>query len=387
MKFAYLVWKSLWYKPGRTVLTLLSMLAAFVLLGVMQTVGYSLSHPSPAFGSDTLIVFNKSSLTQPLPYAYRQDLTSIPGVAEVCVGDSLVGYYRDPKKPIGVTAVDIASYFAIRRNDIEVSDAQLKAMASTRDGAIIGPVTAKKYGWKVGDLVTLHANGNFVRRDGSVDWPFTVVGILKVKKPSDQGLFGERIYIDYGYLDEGRMLNKGKVEMFIVQPAASTNADAVARTIDAHFANSPQETRSMPMKSLVMIMLRQIGDIGFIINSITAAVLITLAFMIGNAMMHTFHERIPEFATLKAIGFSDRLVMTLIVSESLMTCAVGATAGIGGAWMLIPLLRKGVQGVDLTPTALLPGVGMALLLAIVVALVPALRAQRLQVVDALAARQ
>jgi putative ABC transport system permease protein len=387
MKYGYLVWKSVWHKPGRTVLTLLSMLAAFLLLGVMQTVGYSLSHPSPAFGSDTLIVFNKSSIGQTLPYAYLQDLVSMTGVGHACVADSLVGYYRDPKKPITVSAVDIDSYFAIRRNDIEVAAAQLQAMTTTRNGAIIGPDTAEKYGWKVGDLVNLHANGNFVRSDGAVDWPFVVVGILKIRNPSDRGLFGERIYIDYHYLDEGRVLGKSKAQMFMVQPPATTAADELARSIDAHFANSPQETRSMPMKSLVMIMLRQVGDIGFIINSITTAVLVTLAFMIGNAMMHTFYERIPEFATLKAIGYSDRLVMLLVIAESLMTCAVGAAMGIGGAWLLIPLLRKEMMGVDLTPTALLPGVAMALLLAIAVALIPALRVRRLQVVDALAARQ
>jgi putative ABC transport system permease protein len=105
--------------------------------------------------------------------------------------------------------------------------------------------------------------------------------------------------------------------------------------------------------------------------------------MTANAMMHTFHERTPDFAVLKTIGFTDWLVASLIVAESVVMCGIGAAVGVTGAYLLLPMLRNMIHRVDLTPVALLPGLATALVLAIVVALIPALRAQRLQIVDAL----
>lgn len=385
MKYAYLVWRFLWHKPGRTILTLLSMVAAFLLLGVMQTVEYALSHPSPAFGSDILVVFNRASYSLPLPYAYRHAIESIPGVGLVSVGGHVSGYYKDPKNTLTADAVDPVPFFTLRSDQIGISEDQLRALQATRTGAIVGPGIARKYGWNVGDRITLHANGSYIQHSGSIDWPFTIVGVFTVKEPAAMGQLGNRVVFRYEYLDAARVFNQGKVDLFMVKPATGAEADQVARAIDSRFANSSQETRSTPLRALAVTILKQFGNIGFIINSITAAVLVTLAFMIGNAMMHTFYERIPNFATLKTLGFPGRLLALLVVAESVMICASGAAIGIGGAYLLIPLLRTAVHGADLSPFGLLPGVGFALILAIAVALIPAWRAQRLQIVAALAA--
>lgn len=386
MKFFFLVWSWLWHKSARTLLTLLSITAAFLLLGIMQVVGYALAHPSPAFGADVLAVFNKSSYGLPLPYAYRQEIESMPGVGLVNVVSGIDGYYREPENTIHADAVDPRAFFAIQSDQIAVSDEQLKLLEKTRTGAIVGPKIANKYGWKIGDLITMHANGNYIQTNGSLDWTFSIVGIFTVKNPDSMDQFGNRIAFQYAYLDEARLWNRGKVDMFMVKPAAAADAGRLADALDARFANSSYETRSMPMKALVLVILKQLGDIGIIINSITAAVLVTLAFMTGNAMMHSIHERIPEFAVLKALGFSDRLVSMLIAGESLLLCSLGAAAGIGAAYLLIPVMRKSLHVIDLSAVGLLPGVIMALILAVLVALTPAWWAQRLQIVDALAAR-
>lgn len=381
MKYVYLVWRSWWRKPGRAVLTLLSMLAAFLLLGVMQTIGYALSHPSPVFGSDILAVFNRASYGLPLPYAYRQVIKSMPGIESVSVSGHVSGYYRDAKNSLTAEAVNPAAFFAMRSDQIGVSERQLRALDATRIGAIIGPQLARKYDWRIGERIYLHANGREIRRNGSLDWPFEIVGIFKVKDPSAMGQLGERFFFQYAYLDAARVLGQGKVDLLLVKPVAGVSAGRIAQAIDARFANSPYETRTMPLRELALTILRQFGDIGFLIDVVTAAVLGALAFMIGNAMMHTFHERIPEFAVLKTIGFPGGLLAILVIVESVASCAFGAAIGIGGAWVLLHLLKGSLRAIDLSPLGLLPTISFALMLAVIVGLIPAWRAQRLKIVD------
>lgn len=387
MKYAHLVWRSVWRKPGRTVLTLLSMQAAFLLLGVMQTVGYALSHPSPAFGSDILAVFNKVSYNLPLPYSYRQTIESMPGVGLVSVSGHVSGYYRDPKNSLTAEAVNPAAFFDMRNDQIGVSEETLHTLEATRTGAIVGPEIARKYGWRVGEQIYLHANGKEIRRNGSLEWPFTIVGIFKVRDPSALGQLGNRFFFQYAYLDAARLLGENNVDLFLVKPAAGIPAEQLAQDIDARFSNSPYETRSTPLRELALTVLKQFGDIGFGIDLVTAAVLGALTFMTGNAMMHTFHERIPEFGTLKTIGFSGRLVSMLVVAESVSICACGAAMGIGSAYFLLRLLTSSLPAIDLSPLGLLPALELAFLLAIIVGLIPAWRAQRLKIVDAFSARQ
>lgn len=386
MKYAFLIFSALRQRLGRTILILLSMTVAFLLLGVMETVSYALSHPTPAFGSDLLVVTNKTSLSNSLPYADLNIIAAMPEVSMVSTEDTIGGYYREPTQPVFAEVMDPTAYFSMNRDHLSITDEQLKAMGETRTGAIIGPTIATKYGWKAGDQVTLRTNGNYIQQNGSVDWTFNIIGIAKITNADDLQEYGNRFLVQYAYVDEARAFNKSRVGMFVVKPAASVSTDTLSNLIDTRFANSSFETKTLPLRDFFLMLLKQLGDIGLIINAITAAVLATLAFMTANAMMHTFHERTPDFAVLKAIGFSDRLVALLIVAESIVICGIGAAIGIGGAFLLLPMLRQVIHRVDLSPTALLPGVGIALVLAIAVALVPAIRAQRLQIVDALVSK-
>jgi putative ABC transport system permease protein len=310
----------------------------------------------------------------------------MPEASLVSTEDTIGAYYREPTQPVFAEMMDPAAYFAMNRDHLSITPEQLKAMQETRTGAIIGPTIAAKYGWKVGDVVTLHTNGNYIQQNGSVDWAFNIIGIAKISDGDNLAEYGNRFLVQYAYVDAARAVNKSRVGMFVVKPSPSVSTDTLANLIDTRFANSSFETKTLPLRDFFLMLLKQLGDIGLIINAITAAVLATLAFMTANAMMHTFHERTPDFAVLKAIGFSDRLVALLIVVESLVICGIGAAVGIGGAFLLLPMLRQVIHRVDLSPVALLPGVATALVLAIVVALLPALRAQRLQIVDALVSK-
>jgi putative ABC transport system permease protein len=387
MKYFFLLWQMLWHRPVRAALTLLSLMTAFLLLGVMQTVDHALKHPAPAFGSDIVVVMNRSSYGLPLPYAYRTGIEATPGVGLVSVSTLVDGYFRDPKNTIQADAVDIRPLLEMRSAQIGITAEQMKELESSRTGAIVGPRIAAKYGWNVGDRITMQANGRFLQQDGTIDWTFTVVAVLNIKDPGMMSQFGSRILFQHAYLEESRLLGKGKVDLYLVKPSQFADAGQVAQAIDARFANSSYETRSSPLQALALTILKQVGNIGLVIGSITAVVLATLAFMIGNAMMHTFHERIPEFAVLKTIGYSDRFVALMTVGESVLLCAIGAGAGLGLAYLLVPVFNRRLHVVELSQSGLWPGVVMAVALAVLVALIPAWKAQRLQIVDALAGRR
>jgi putative ABC transport system permease protein len=127
-----------------------------------------------------------------------------------------------------------------------------------------------------------------------------------------------------------------------------------------------------------------LGDVSLMANAIVAAVLFTLLFLTGNTMMQSVRERIPELAVLKTLGFGDGKVLMLVLAESLLLCMIAAVIGLALSYAALPIIKMGLQGVELSPTALIPGVGVAVLLALIVGAAPALRAMRLNIVDALA---
>ncbi len=136
-----------------------------------------------------------------------------------------------------------------------------------------------------------------------------------------------------------------------------------------------------------MAFIKQFGDIGFVLRAILGAVFFTLLFLTGNTMMQSVRERIPELAVLKTLGFGDDTVLGLVIGESVLLCVSAAAIGLALSYATLPILKQGLQGVELSARALLPGIGVAVLLALVVGLPPALRARRLAIVDALAGKR
>jgi putative ABC transport system permease protein len=133
--------------------------------------------------------------------------------------------------------------------------------------------------------------------------------------------------------------------------------------------------------------LKQLGDIGFVLRAILGAVFFTLLFLTGNTMMQSVRERIPELAVLKTLGFSNGTIVAMVIGESLLLCGIGALLGLSLSFAALPIIKMGLQGVDLSPLALVPGVVVAVLLAVIVGLPPAMRAMRLNIIDALAAKR
>ena len=266
--------------------------------------------------------------------------------------------------------------------DWHVSPDQLQAMSGQRTGALVGEALMKAYGWKLGDRVPLRTS--VAQQDGSTDWSFEIVGTFAVAGPAAQE---NRIIVNYAYFDEARMFDKGRAFAFIASIDDPLRSAQVCAAIDALFANSPDETLTQNETEFAQAQLRQIGDVGAMVNAIVGAVLFTLLFLTANTMHQAVRERIPELAVLKAIGYTDGLLTGLVLTESMLLCLVAALLGLAVAALVFPVTEAlGISGAALPPGVVVSGVGVALLLALVSGLPPAWRARRLTVVDALAGR-
>ncbi|GLU33455.1 ABC transporter permease [Trinickia caryophylli] len=379
MKYFPLVWAMLWRKKTRTTLTLFSIVIAFLLFGMLQGINAAFQETIERSNVNRLIVANRISLTESLPYSYLSQLESIKGVAAVSHESWFGPYYQDPKNVIAAFPVEPEREFAAHP-EIVVPKAQIDALAHTRTGAIIGVGLAQKYGWKIGDRIPLHSTIWVKAADGNSDWDFDVVGLYE--EPSNRAR-EDGFFFNYKYFDEARSFAKGTVGWYVVQLKDPGESAQIAAEIDRMFANSPNETKTQTEKEFQQAFLKQIADINLIVTYILFAVFFALLFAVGSTAMQAVREQIPELAVLKTLGFTDTQVLVLVLCQALALCVVAALVGLGIADLLFPLLRNTLGVVTMPWSVVIEGVLMAAVLAATTGIVPAWRAKRLVIVEAL----
>ncbi len=385
MKFLPLLWAQLFRKKTRTVLTLLSVLVAFLLFGLLQAVQIAFESGADAADAKRLLTTARYSIIEPLPMGYLRRIERVSGVVAVASADWFGAKYQNESNAFPVFAVDPARYLDMYPEFI-VAPAQRQGFVTTRTGAIAGQRLVDRYGWKVGQKLPI-ASEIHTKTDGSLNWEFDLVGVLDADDPAVRGNT-DMVLINVAYFDEARQFGRGKTGWYIVRVADSEQAKAIAADIDRQFANSPDETKTQPEKEFAIGFAKQIGDVGALVTRILIAVFFTILILTGNTMAQSIRERIPELAMLKTLGFSDGVVTALVLGEAALLLALGGGAGMAAAVSLMPMLN-GATGGRFPPlfiaaeTWLLAG-ALVLGLAIVVGLPPALRVRRLRIVDALA---
>ncbi len=381
MKFLPLVWAGIWRKPGRAILTLLSILNAFLLFGMLQGFNSGLNSVASETHADILYTFSRVSQIEPLPMSQLAQIQRVPGVRAATPLIIFSSTYRQPTTRVSAYAVDPDGFFNLYPS-LKVPPAALEAMKRTRTGAIVGADMMKRFGWKIGDRVPLRSM-LWSNRDGSPTWPVDIVGVYQ---STDQVFSANALLANYDYVDQGRTVASGTAGFYMVRVADPNQANNVAASIDRLFANSPHETKTASERQLVQDQIKQIGDIGLVIGAIVGAVFFALLFSVGAVMMQSMRERIPELAVLKTLGFSDGRILWLILSESVVFCVISGGLGLAGAAALFPLIKKQI-GFSIHPgPVMLVGIGFAVGLALLTGLPPAIRGMRLQIVDALAGR-
>ena len=387
MKYLQLVWAALMRHKARTLFTLLSVAAAFLLFGLLDSVrGAFAGAGNSVAGLNRLVTVSKISFTLQLPKSLLERIQAVPGVADVTYANWFGGIYQDPKNFFPNEAV--AGNFLDAYPEWKISAAERAAFRDTRTGAVVGAALAQKYHWKVGDKIPLQGT-IFPQKDGTNTWILDLVGIYHIADPQQRSQENALLF-NWDYFDEARAFGNGNIGWYVVKVADPATADRVAQSVDALSVNSDHETKTQSEHAFQLAFVSQFGDIGLIVGAIMAAVFFTLILLTGNTMAQAVRERIPELAILKTIGFTSGSVLGLLLAEAILLLLLGGVIGI----LLAGLVANGLQlsmGITLPPivTALavwMRSLALMVLLGIVVGAMPAYRGLRLRVVDAMAGR-
>jgi len=388
MKYLHLIWASLFRRKTRTVLTLVSIIAAFLLFGLLDAVRTSFTQAGQsANGAARLQSGSKLSFIQTLPKSLLGQIERVDGVKAVTHANWFGGAYQDPHNQVFSFAV--APNYLDLYPEVVVSEAERKAFAETRTGALIGERLAQKYGWKVGDHVPLQSQ-IFPDKTGSKNWQFDIVGIMHSSDKKTGGFYDQMFLLNWKYFDDTTPYNQGSVGWYVTRVVDVNQADRVAKAIDALSANSDHETRTQTEQAATASWMKQLADIGLIVGSIMGAVFFTLLLLSGNTMMQAVRERTSEIAVLKTIGFSGRSVLAMVLAESVLLLVLGGVVGLALATVVIPAISAGSGGMLNLPSvgagSWVLGLVLMALIGFAVGALPAWNAMRLNIVDALAGR-
>jgi len=383
MKFFGLIWSGLKRKKLRTALTVLSILVAFLLFGFLCAIKEAFTAGVTLAGVDRLITRHKVSIIQSLPFSYEQRVANIPGVTATAAQSWFGGIYQEPKNFFATIPVEPEKFLAMYPEFI-LPPEQKEAWLKTRNGCIVGTKLATRWKpeWKIGDHIPLTCP-IWGEPEGKSNWDFEIVGIFTGAK---KGTDTSGMYFRYDYFDEARTRGKGQIGWMGVRVQNPDKAAEIAKRIDQEFENSPYETKTETEGAMAAGFAQQVGDIGTIMIAVLSAVFFTILLVAGNTMSQAVRERTDEIGVLKAMGFTNELVLILVLLESCIIAALGGLLGLGLGLLII---SAGNPVPQLLPIFYFPardvviGLGIVLVLGTLAGLLPAVQAMRLRIAVAL----
>ena len=385
MKFLPLVWAALFHRKIRTLLTLCSVFVAFLLFGLLDGARIAFNPVSSSAGAHRMFTISRFS-SQGLPSNLADGMAGVPDVKRVTWASFIGGYFQEPQSNFATYAVE-KNFFDLYP-DYAITLEQDRAFRRSPTAAIAGQALASRLNWKVGDRIPIRNTLVTHSATGTPEWVFDLVGIFSAR--DDRQLSDENsLMVRWDYLDEARASSTHSVQMIISEIAPAASHDGAAERIDALFANSDHESVTMTEQALNRSYFRQFGDIGLIVSAIMTAVFFTLLLLTGNVMAHGVRERTPQLGALKTLGFSDSGVLALVLAESVLLIVLGGVGGLSLASLAMPWLSRGGSPIPLATLSAqtwLTGFIIMLAVGFAVGTWPALRAMRLQIVDALAHR-
>ena len=363
----------------RSILTVLSISFSLLLLTLMMTIWrtFYIDQGAPD-SAKRVITRHRVSLTFFLPGYYRDKIRSIPGVVAVVPMTWFGGIYKDdrPENFFAQMATDPEEYLKVASDKIVPPD-QAQAWVRDRAGAMVDIELAKKYGWKIGDRITL--KGNIFPAD-----PELTIRAIYTRVPPQRTL-----YFNAKYLEEAVPWFKGEAGFYDTRVQSASDVPAVAAAIDDEFRNSPAPTKTETEHAFQLSFVAMLGNVKAFILSICAAVVFAILLVSANTMAMSIRSRTREVAMLKTLGFTARTVLSLFVGEAVALSVAGGVLGIVAASGLVLLIAHSPSGIGI-PAGLsvtVPTMMVALLVAASVgfisACLPAYNASRMNIVEGL----
>ncbi|MDZ5648392.1 ABC transporter permease [Nitrospirillum sp. BR 11828] len=380
----YLLWRNLFRRKLRTFLMMLAIFVAFVIYGVLGSINYAFEHGVDQVADNRLVVSNKITFIQPLPFAYVGKIQALKGVKTVTYASWFGGYVKEPRDQVGTFAVDPESYMQVYRDDLRIAPAERDSFIHDRTTMMVGEAVATKYGWKVGDRIPINSNIFTNKTNGTHAWELTVAGIAHPAKESVGTSF---ILFHHENFNESKTFGKDTVGWIVLETESAAVNDKVAAAVDEMFANSTSETNTQSEKAFGKAFFAQFGNIALIITLVVGAAFATILMIVGNTMVMAVRERTKEIAVLKTLGFPSWRIWRQVLGESLLLALLGGLPGLGVAAVLVTLMSKALSGALPGLFVSLPVVGLGivfmLLLGFITGFLPARAALRLNIVTAL----
>lgn len=380
LKYLPLLWSNLQRKRLRTWLTLASIVVAFLLFGILQTMRTALTGGADVAGADRLITMHKVSIIQSLPLSYLNRVRGIDGIRVATSLDWFGGVYQEDRNQIVAMAADPTVFFDVYP-EYKLPEEQRAAWRADRTGAIVGHLLAERFGWKLGDTIPLRSN-IYTTKDGGNVWDMKIVGIFDATNGDNSSL-----YFQYDYLNESRAFGRDQIGWIVIRVNDTARSAEIAGKVDALFANSSTETKTSTEKAFAQSFANQMGNIGAIVTAVASAVFFTMLLVIANTMGQSVRERTNELAVMKTLGFSNGQVTTMVLAEALLITLLGAAIGLGIAALVSAGLGQAIQ--QFFPSLGMPastytiGAVIAVILGTLAGALPCAQAWQLKIVDAL----
>lgn len=363
----------------RSLLTMVSISFSLLLLTLMICIwrSFYVDQVAPE-AARRLIIRDRVSLAFFLPAYYREKIRAVPGVNAVVPITWYGGRYIDdrPEHFFAQLATDPDEYLKVASDKI-IPDEQLKAWQHDRVGCIVDITLADKYKWKVGDRVTLQGNIFPANLD------LTIRGIYHRDPPQNA------LYFNAKYLEEAVPWFKGQAGWYSAQIDSADHVAEASRTIDGMFHNSPLQTKTESEKAFQLGFVASLGNVKAFILSICGAVMFAIMLVSANTMAMSVRSRTREVAVLKTLGFTRQRVLSMFISESVAVALSGGVLGVFVARFVIAWLTHRFIGLgiplDMKVNVITASIALAVagILGVVSGYLPAYRASRMNIVDAL----
>jgi putative ABC transport system permease protein len=322
-----LMWKNALRNSRRTVLTISSIAVCIFLISTLQAVLASIYRVGRGSGDSHLrvIVHRATGVTQPLPISYRQKIAALPGVEAVVGSQWFGGQYIDPSNFFANFAVNTDEFEKVYDN-FKIPPDQLAAWKSERTAALVGQKLMETYHWHLGQRITLKGTifPNF-------DPELTIRAVYRDPGDASQEM---ALYFHYAYLDEAMQKEiggLGTIGTYSVKVDNSGDVQRVQDAIDAMFRNSAFETKTDTEQAYALSFVGMLGNIKLLLTAISACVVFTILFVVGNTMAMSIRERTGEVAVLKTLGFRRNTILLLLAGESVVIALLGGVLGAVGA--------------------------------------------------------